>query len=176
MLIFFRFSFEIFGHVIAKIGVIEFQKRGLPHVHVLVKFDDNDTPRTPEHFDRICCAEIPDKVKCPELYEIITKYNVHTPCEKHNPFGIKCPCLGDDGLCSKDFPKLFSDHTKASEDGYPQLRRRRGFSAPYKYRNQQYTITNEWIVSYNPYLSKKYNCHINVQLCNSIKAVKYLYK
>ena len=32
------------------------------------------------------------------------------------------------------------------------------------------------VVPYNPYLSKKYHCHINVEYCGTIKAVKYLYK
>jgi hypothetical protein len=31
-------------------------------------------------------------------------------------------------------------------------------------------------VPYNPFLSKKYNAHINVEVCSSISAVKYLYK
>ena len=29
---------------------------------------------------------------------------------------------------------------------------------------------------YNPFLNKKYNAHINVEVCSSISAVKYLYK
>ncbi|KAG3110999.1 hypothetical protein PI125_g9528 [Phytophthora idaei] len=29
---------------------------------------------------------------------------------------------------------------------------------------------------YNPYISQKYNCHINVEVCTAIAAVKYLYK
>jgi hypothetical protein len=31
-------------------------------------------------------------------------------------------------------------------------------------------------VSYNPYLSLLFNCHINVEVCTSVVAVKYLYK
>ena len=37
-------------------------------------------------------------------------------------------------------------------------------------------IDNRWIVPYNPYLSQKYDCHINVEICSSICSVKYLYK
>ena len=36
--------------------------------------------------------------------------------------------------------------------------------------------TNRHVIPYNPYLSAKYNCHINVEAANSILAVKYLYK
>lgn len=32
------------------------------------------------------------------------------------------------------------------------------------------------MVPYNPYLTLKYNAHINVESCASIKSVKYLYK
>jgi hypothetical protein len=31
-------------------------------------------------------------------------------------------------------------------------------------------------VPYNPLLSLRYNCHINVEVCSSVAAVKYLYK
>ena len=37
-------------------------------------------------------------------------------------------------------------------------------------------VDNRWVVSYNPWLSKKYQAHINVEACMSVKAVKYLYK
>nr|XP_020179428.2 uncharacterized protein LOC109765053 [Aegilops tauschii subsp. strangulata] len=37
-------------------------------------------------------------------------------------------------------------------------------------------LDNRWVVPYNPYLLRMFNCHINVEVCSSIKAVKYLYK
>ena len=35
---------------------------------------------------------------------------------------------------------------------------------------------NRYVVPYNLYLLTKYDCHINLEICNSIQAVKYLYK
>jgi hypothetical protein len=37
-------------------------------------------------------------------------------------------------------------------------------------------LDNMWVVSLNPSLLMLYSCHINVEICSSIKAVKYLYK
>jgi hypothetical protein len=33
-----------------------------------------------------------------------------------------------------------------------------------------------WVVTFNPSLLMLYNCHINIEICSSIKSVKYLYK
>ena len=37
-------------------------------------------------------------------------------------------------------------------------------------------MDNHWVVPYNSYLTTKYNCHINVKICSSITAIKYLFK
>ena len=37
-------------------------------------------------------------------------------------------------------------------------------------------LDNRWVVPYNPILLMRYNCHINIEVCNSIKCAKYLYK
>lgn len=39
-----------------------------------------------------------------------------------------------------------------------------------------YRFDNKDVVPYNPHLLYKYDCHINVEVCNSVKAVKYLFK
>ena len=38
--------------------VIEFQKRGLPHAHMLLIL--GDAPRTPDEYDKYVCAELSD--------------------------------------------------------------------------------------------------------------------
>ena len=43
-----------------------------------------------------------------------------------------------------------------------------------KVRNEW--LDNRWVVPYNPILLMRYNCHINVEICCSIKSVKYIYK
>ncbi|XP_017181009.2 uncharacterized protein [Malus domestica] len=51
----------VLGSVVAYAYVIEFQKRGLPHVHMLVVLDENDKINNPDEYDRIVRAEIPNE-------------------------------------------------------------------------------------------------------------------
>ena len=82
--------------------------------------------------------------------------------------------------CSKRFPKRFSPVTVVHEDGYPEYRRRddgRSISVPLLGRaGETVDLDNRWIVPYNPYLSRKYRAHINVEVCASVRAVKYIHK
>ena len=81
------------------------------------------------------------------------------------------------GVCSKNFPKDFSPVTVATEDGFPTYRRRNNGRTIVKTvgRNEVH-VDNRFVVPYNPYLLQKYDCHINVEVCSSVKCVKYLYK
>ena len=63
---------NVLGKMIALIYVIEWQKRGPPHAHILGICDEESKPRTPEDYDSIVCAEIPDQQQFPELYKTIT--------------------------------------------------------------------------------------------------------
>ena len=160
---------HVLGRSIAHLHVIEFQKRGLPHAHILIILCAEHKPHTVDDFDTIVCAEIPNRETQKELYDIVCSNLMHGPCGDMNP---KCVCMVD-GKCSKNFPKQCHTETHVSEDSYPSYRRR-----------QRHTHTNskgqimgdEWVVPYNPYLTLKYKAHINIEICNSLMSVKYLYK
>jgi hypothetical protein len=70
---------SVLGNVIAKIWVIEFQKRGLPHAHILLILDEASKLRTAEDFDSMVSAEIPDSIRHPKAYETVTLCMVHGP-------------------------------------------------------------------------------------------------
>jgi hypothetical protein len=70
----------VLGNVIAKIWVIEFQKRGLPHAHILLILNEASKLCTAEDFDSMVLAKIPDSIHHPEAYETITSCMVHGPC------------------------------------------------------------------------------------------------
>jgi len=159
----------ILGRVIAFIYVIEFQKRGLPHAHILTILHSMDKPHTIDDIDSIVCAEIPSQDKVPELYDTVTSFMLHGPCGMAK---ANAPCMKD-GKCSKGYPKSFSDETFSEVDGYPIYRRRNNGMTVHKHGH---IFTNAHVVPYNPTLSWKYNCHINVEIATSITAVKYLFK
>ena len=159
---------HVLGVPIAHLHVIEFQKRGLPHAHILLILHADDKPRNPDDVDKIVCAEIPNPATHPLLHEIVTTHLMHGPCGARNP---NCVCMRE-GKCKCHFPKQLQQTTTMADDNYP-LYRRRGL---YTVVKNGELMTDEWVVPYNPYLTLKFNAHINVEICNSIKSIKYLYK
>ena len=157
----------IFGQVLAYVRVTEFQKRGLPHAHILIIISHDAKPRTVQDVDKIVSAEIPDQ---PYLRELVEKHMSHGPCGIAFP---NAPCMNEKGECSKKFPKQFSDQTKLTETTYPEYKRRDDGKTVSK---GGANLDNRFVVPYNRYLLEKYQSHINVEVCNSITAVKYLYK
>lgn len=110
---------HILGRVTGFVYTVEFQKRGLPHAHILLIMHPDDQPRTAEEFDAVVCAEIPDAQTHPALYETVFKCMMHGPCGALDP---QAPCMVD-GICSKGFPKTFQPATMVTEDSYPVYRR-----------------------------------------------------
>uniref|UniRef100_K3ZDX1 ATP-dependent DNA helicase n=1 Tax=Setaria italica TaxID=4555 RepID=K3ZDX1_SETIT len=67
----------------------------------------------------------------------------------------------------------FSETIEQGKDTCPIYRRREDGQ---KVKVGGEELDNRWVVPYNPVLLMRYNFHINVEICNSIKSVKYLYK
>lgn len=164
----------IFGENMAYMYSIEWQKRGLPHVHLLTWLKNKIRP---DQVDKIISAEIPDKTIDPILHEIVVKNMIHGPCGKLNP---NSPCMHD-GECSKKYPRQLLKETLTNDNGYPLYRRRGptdgGFIAEIKWKNNQMlTVDNRWVVPHSPILSRMFKAHINVEYCCSVKAIKYICK
>ncbi len=160
---------DLFGKVIAYIYVIEFQKRGLPHAHILLILAPENKIRSIEEYDSIVSAEIPNHELNPLAYETVTTMMMHGPCGILNPLS---PCMKD-GKCQKHYPKNFQETTQENSDGYPVYRRQ--YDGRYVEIRNGIQLDNRWVIPYNIKLVEKYNAHINVEICNSMLAVKYLY-
>jgi hypothetical protein len=80
-------------------------------------------------------------------------------------------------ICWKVFPKSFTAETRIDEDGYPNYRRRDdGRTWEVSCKGRTVTVHNRSVVPYNPYLLKRYNAHINVEVCTTVSAIKYIHK
>ncbi|XP_008190127.1 uncharacterized protein LOC103311980 [Acyrthosiphon pisum] len=161
---------NIFGNVDAYVYTVEFQKRGLPHAHILIILSEGSKLLTADDVDNVVYAFLPDPVTEPRLFDCVTRHMIHGPCGTLNP---NSPCMVDNS-CSKKFPKEYSEETVYIADGgYPKYCRPNNGPVA-RVRNQE--VSNEFVVPYNPYLLAKYDAHINVEVCSTVKSVQYLYK
>ena len=162
---------HILGVDIAYCWVIEFQKRGLPHGHLLLTVASEDKVKDTDDIDARVCAEYPlDPFgRQQELFKTIHAGMVHGPCGHRNP---NAPCM-EGGRCTKNFPKDFLNKTEFNEGYFPKYRRR---ETGKKHLKNGVPFDNRDIVPYNPYLVRRFECHINVEIVGSLKSVKYLYK
>jgi len=116
---------------------------------MLLWLNEEDKPKTVEVFDSIVLAEIPDPNSNRKLFN----------------------------QCSKQFPKQFCSETTIPQDGYPIYRRRSPENGVISFVAESgITIDNRWVVPYNPDLTLKFNAHINVEICNTVQVLKYLFK
>ncbi len=150
----------IFGEILSFTYTIEFQKRGLPHAHIMVILKHKADIRS--HPDKFVSAEIPCREANPVLYEMVASHMIHGPCGNLNARSV---CM-DKGKCSKDFPKEFCEETIVSEDGFHVYKRPdNGSTCIKKVRNRDVTVDNRFVVPYNPYCLLRFDCHINVEVC-----------
>ena len=96
---------NVFGVVPAKLWVIKFQKRGLPHAHILIILRGADRLTTAAQVDETICAELPphpdeattedQREQLERLNKIVLTNMIHGPCGKLNK---NSPCMVD-GKC-----------------------------------------------------------------------------
>eukprot|EP00889_Picochlorum_renovo_P006425 jgi/Picre1/33455/NNA_008779.t1 len=134
---------KVFGEAKALTYRVEYQKRGLPHVHMLLWLEDQAITTTGEGIEKVSRAWIPD--------------------EKRLPDGVQ----GRDDGSERQRPW-----------GYPIYRRPNNTRVVEKKLENGDTVEldNRYVVPYNMYLLKRYNCHLNVMVCSGIEGIKYMFK
>ncbi|KAK9275061.1 hypothetical protein L1049_022319 [Liquidambar formosana] len=160
---------KMFGTVVADLHVIEFQKRGLPHAHILLTLSSDHKINSAEAIDSIVCAELPNQQTNPLAYEIVGRCMIHGPCGVLNP---NAPCMVN-GKCTKRYPRDFCDETTFDGSGHPVYRRRNDGNTIVV---NNIVVDNRWVIPYNLELVTRFDCHINVEIVSHFRIIKYLYK
>ena len=106
---------------------------------------------SPDNYDEIVQAEIPDSAVNPKTYVTVIANMVHGPCGHLNP---NAPCMTESKngrkQCKKGYPKQFQEETIHGNDSYPIYRRRNdGRYFELKVKNRIIKLDNRWIVPYN---------------------------
>jgi hypothetical protein len=157
------------GCTIAGIFVVEFQKRGLQHAHILIFFTEDYKPHTVEDVDRMINVELPNSELNKLAHETVTRCTMHGPCGAVFP---NAPCM-EESKCKKQYSHKFQSETVTDVNEYPIYQRKDTGNTIVVHGIE---LDNCWVVPHNVYLSTKYDAHINVVVCNNIRAVKYLFK
>ncbi|KAG2212479.1 hypothetical protein INT45_001526 [Circinella minor] len=122
----------ILGRVIGHVHTVEFQKRGLPHAHILLILANEDKSVTSADCDNIVSAQLPDAEQYSDVRATVERHMMH------------------DGRCSKRYPKEFHEETEINEDGYPVYQRPN--NQDYVVKPGNVRLDNRWVVPYNVYL------------------------
>ena len=149
---------------------VEFQKRGLPHCHLLLWIKAGSHVQSNEDIDRYVSAELPDPTVDPEEYRVISEFMMHGPCGLANK---SAPCMKRGDECTKSFPKPFCETTFIDRKGFVNYRRRdTGITT----RRQNVDLDNGYVVPHNRLLCMRFYAHINVEYYEWTMLIKYLFK
>ncbi|XP_074323537.1 uncharacterized protein LOC141660451 [Apium graveolens] len=139
-----------FGVCIGVMYVVEFQKRGLPHVHMLIWLDADSKKNLKQNVDNF-------------------EFMIHGPCGLQN---VKSPCMKD-LRCIRHFLKKYCARTTFDDSGFPMyMRRMKNITVEIR----KAELDNQWVVPYNRDLLVKYQCHMNVEIYCHACSLKYLFK
>ena len=158
---------QVLGATDAHVAMIEFQKRGLAHAHILLFMKNQDKVTTAESVDQLIWAELPDPDIHPELFELVLEFMIHE-CDYR--------CLDEKGKCTRHFPKPYSEETIVLDNKITKYKRRRSEEGANAVIKNGKVVDNRRVIPYPPYLLPKYKCHLNIEWCSSVDNVKYVCK
>ena len=161
-----------FGKVAYSIKVTEFQKRGLPHIHMVLRLgisphhdcstdfktnhlcDHGTEPGIPFHkLSQVISAEIPLEEDDPELRQLVLTYNQH-PRSHLTSQRSRC---NKDGRCIWRFPHQIREHNELDPHGKVRFRRRREEDC--------------WTAPYIPFLLRTMQCHVYVDVTSTVNVL-----
>ena len=147
------------GGLLYCIHSIEFQKRGVPHAHILLKFCRDCI--TAAEIDAVVSAEIPPD---PRDAALVRNLMIHRHPASNKPPSKYCQRVGEDGVrsCRFHYPHPLQPTTLIDIEGRVHYRRR--------------NADDEWVVPHCLPLLQKFQCHLNFEVANSSHLFQYLFK
>jgi hypothetical protein len=142
------------GRIEYLIHRIEFQKRGLPHAHILIRYENE---LTIADIDRVVSAEVPANLSDAALVREFMSH--HHP--SNGALGAYCDPK-QTGKCRHGYPKPLLQETSIEPNGHVQYRRR--------------NIGDEWIVGHCLPFVRAFQAHINFEVASSSKLFQYVFK
>ncbi|EAU89526.2 ATP-dependent DNA helicase PIF1 [Coprinopsis cinerea okayama7 len=147
------------GSPIYTIQCVEFQKRGLPHIHILIKYRRDCS--TPQHIDSVVSAELPND---PVDRELIQKFMMHNHPPENRPPSTYCQREQADGSrkCRFNYPFPITPTTTISPEGRVFYRRR--------------SAQDCMVVPHCLPLIRMMKCHINFEIASTSHLFQYLFQ
>jgi hypothetical protein len=147
------------GDLLYCIHSIEFQKRGVPHAHILLKFRSDCI--TAADIDAVVSAEIPSN---PQDAALVRNCMIHRHPASDKPISKYCQRLNEDGqrICRFHYPHALQATTSIDIEG----------RAHYRRRNPE----DQWVVAHCLPLLRMFQCHLNFEVANSSHLFQYLFK
>ena len=147
------------GDLLYCIHSIEFQKRGVPHAHILLKFRSDCI--TPADIDAVVSAEIPSN---PQDAALVRNCMIHRHPPADKPMSKYCQCLNEDGqrICRFHYPHELQATTSIDIEGRVHYQRRHP--------------DDQWVVPHCLPLLRMFQCHLNFEVANSSHLFQYLFK
>jgi hypothetical protein len=142
------------GGIVYHMYSIEFQKRGLPHVHLLVRYSRECI--TSADIDAVVSAELPTD---PDDRALVESFMIHRHGTAQNPSAY---CQRNGQSCRFNFPQPLSSSTIISSSGRITYRRR--------------SDADVWVVAHNIQLLRVLMCHLNFEVANTSALFQYLFK
>ena len=162
-----RKMFPNAGRLLYSITSVEFQKRGLPHAHILLKYTHDCL--SPDHIDQVISATLPTNSIDAAL---VSKFMTHPshpdgtinriPPDNNHPLKYCERWKDNTRICRFGYPKAITPQTTFNESGRVQYHRDHDQD-----RN---------IVPYCLPLLQKFECHMNMEIGGSSQLFQYLFK
>jgi hypothetical protein len=147
------------GRILYLVHSIEFQKRGIPHVHILIKYERDCLH--PDDINHVVSAEIPEDVDDAQL---VYTSMIHNHPDEHHEMSKYCQYIDRLGrrTCRFHYPHTLQQLTTIDIEGRVHYRRRKE--------------GDDMVVPHCLPLLRRFKCHLNFEVANSSHIFQYLFK